>query len=62
MDKLLEERINNLIREYRTWKKELKKDIETYDDNFAKEQKGSYDALEIVIQDLKKLKKMDKRK
>lgn len=62
MKELFEKRLENLIREYEIWKRQLKKDIETYDDDTAKEQKGSYDALVIVIQDLKKLKNIEKRK
>ena len=61
MEKELEKQIDNLIREYGIWKRQLKKDIETYDDDATKEEIGELNAIKIVIQDLKKLKQRNKR-
>lgn len=61
MENLIETKIKNLIKEYRAWKRNLKHDIETYDDTTAIEQKGTLYAVEIIIQDLKNLQKMSKR-
>ena len=61
MEKELEKQIDNLIKEYGIWKRQLKKDIETYDDETTQEEIGELNAIKIVIQDLKKLKQRNKR-
>lgn len=58
MKELFEKRLEILIREYGIWKRQLKKDIETTLDITTNSKKGSIKTLEIVIQDLKKLRQL----
>ena len=62
MDKYFIEKLNNIIKEYRIWQKQLKEDIEMFDDTATKEELATLRTLKVVIQDLKSLKQIYNRK
>ena len=62
MDKYFIEELNKTIKEYKSWAKLLKADIEKFDDSTAIEEKGELRAVKIAIQDLTKLKNLYSKK